>query len=195
MSKKLITVCVAMMVGIAIADVTPLMVSPFNPVQEPSCKYDVKGFRFSLIYGRCKDFAGLDVGLIQHTTGGFGGLAIGGVHYANDHIFGAQVCGLVSRTHGSMSGVQIGGLLSGSDIAMNGLQIGGLYNGPVTGHKNDINGVQIAGVINKASNVHGLQIGLFNFAETMECGLQIGLWNQIESNGWATVLPLVNGHF
>ena len=177
MSKILVTVCVATMVGIAIADVTPLMVSPFNPVQEPSCKYDVKGFRFSLIYGRCKDFAGLDVGLVQHTTGGFEGLAIGGVHYANDHIFGVQVCGLVSRTHGSMCGVQIGGL----------------YNG--TGHENDINGVQIAGVINKASTVHGLQIGLFNFAETMDCGLQIGLWNQIKNNGWATVMPIVKGHF
>ena len=41
----------------------------------------------------------------------------------------------------------------------------------------------------------GLHVGLFSFAETMECGLLIGLRNQIKNNGWATVLPIVNGHF
>ena len=60
---------------------------------------------------------------------------------------------------------------------------------------NDLSGVQIAGVVNMAGRMNGLQIGLFNSAEKVESGLQIGLFNIINDNGWATVLPIVNGHF
>ena len=56
-------------------------------------------------------------------------------------------------------------------------------------------GVQIAGVANVAGCVNGLQIGLFNIAGRVECGLQIGLFNIINDNGWAPILPIVNGHF
>ena len=71
---------------------------------------------------------------------------------------------------------------------MCGLQVG------IADFTGDMFGVQI-GVGNIVRRVKGLQIGVVNWTETMECGLQIGLWNQIKNNGWATVLPIVNGHF
>jgi predicted transcriptional regulator with HTH domain len=44
-------------------------------------------------------------------------------------------------------------------------------------------------------NVTGCQIGIVNDANTMVKGLQIGLVNVIANNGWAPVLPIINGNF
>ena len=80
-----------MLAGMAFAETTPVMVSLVTPVQAPSRSYDVTGFRLSLIYGDCRDFAGLDIGLVPRTSGAFDGLGIGGVNIANGRFRGLQV--------------------------------------------------------------------------------------------------------
>ena len=72
----------------AVADTTPVMVSVWNPAQLPSCKYDVMGFRCSLLYGRCHDLTGLDVGLFQIATGDFSGIGGGGVNFTAFRLVG-----------------------------------------------------------------------------------------------------------
>jgi hypothetical protein len=42
--------------------------------------------------------------------------------------------------------------------------------------------------------MHGLQIGLANFADNMT-GIQIGLWNEIKSKERWQVIPLINAAF
>ena len=39
---------------------SPVMLSLLSPVEWPSPQSDVGGFRLSLLYGECRDFAGLD---------------------------------------------------------------------------------------------------------------------------------------
>ena len=65
---------------------------------------------------------------------------------------------------------------------------------------NDLDGMQcgywlILGVNMAYGDVTGCQIGIVNYANTMVKGLQIGLVNVIANNGWAPVLPIINGNF
>ena len=73
----------------------PVMLSLFDPVQWPSSQSDVGGFRLSLLYGQCDDFAGLDIGLVGRATGDFNGLSIGGANIVSRRLVGLQV-GLVN---------------------------------------------------------------------------------------------------
>jgi hypothetical protein len=75
---------------------------------------------------------------------------------------------------------------------MSGVQIGGLAWNNVG---NNLNGVQVGGLVNVAGNLSGVQIGLVNYATKVDRGVQFGLWNQIKENGWAPILPIVNGSF
>ena len=211
--RSLIAGACALAAGVAAAETTPVMVSLVTPVQAPSRGYDVCGLRLSLIYGDCHDFTGLDIGLAQRTAGEFTGVGVGGVNIAGGRFMGGQL-GLVNWSAdmkdewGNRStGLQFGLLnYSGSFV---GLQ-DGLFNvstGKFVGLQDafvnyacDIDGLQcgfyfVIGVNVASGTVRGCQIGLVNFAETMECGLQIGLVNVIAKNGWLPVLPIVNGNF
>ena len=133
-----------------LADTTPVMVSLLTPAQVPYRSYDVTGFRLSLIYGDCRDFAGFDLGVIQRTAGEFDGLAVGGVNIASGGLYGGQV-GAINWCCDS-----------GSE---------------------------------RPYRSAGAQVGLVNYAASVDSGMQIGLVNIIARNGWAPVLPIVNGHF
>ena len=211
--KKLIVATCMLAAAAAFAETTPVMLSLFTPVQVPSNEYDVTGFRLSLLYGDCKSFAGLDIGLVDHTGGDFTGVQLGGVNVVDDKFRGGQV-GLVNwisndvrewekqsiglqwgafNYAGSFCGVQ-DGIVNVNRSTFTGLQ-SGLVNST-----RDLTGVQcgfylIFGVNIASGNVRGCQIGLFNYAEEMESGLQIGLVNVISRNGWLPVLPIVNGRF
>ena len=192
---------------------SPVMLSLLNPVQWPSSQSDVGGFRLSLLYGQCDDFAGLDIGLVGRATGDFRGLSIGGANIVSRRLFGVQV-GLVNwNSNGDDSldrrsiGVQYGflnfadsffGLQNGwinlSPRDASGLQYGFLNCAA------DVNGVQcgsllVFGVNVAVGTVHGCQIGIVNYAGMMESGVQIGLVNVIARGGFFPVLPILNGGF
>ena len=197
----------------AAADYTPVMVSLVTPVQAPYSSYDVKGFRLSLLYGDCQDFTGLDVGVIDHTSGDFTGLAIGGINIADDCLCGVQL-GLVNwNGNGNTApgrrsvGVQFGAVNYADSFC--GLQDGylnvssGAFRGMQYGFVNcahDIFGAQsgcyfILGVNVVYGVMNGCQIGIVNYAHRVDKGCQIGLVNIIANNGWLPVLPILNGGF
>ena len=211
--KSIAALACAVSTWAAVADMTPVMVSLVTPVQVPTRDYDVGGLRLSLIYGECRDFAGLDIGIAQRAAGQFTGIAAGGVNIADGRFYGGQI-GLVNWSDdsnaewsGRSTGAQVGllnyagafcglqnGFVNVTSGAFAGLQ-GGLVN-----CAGDTYGVQcgaylVLGVNVAYGNVRGCQIGIVNFADTMDSGLQIGILNIIAHNGWAPVLPIVNGHF
>jgi len=195
------------------AESSPVMLSLFNPVQWPSSESDVSGFRLSLLYGQCDDFAGLDIGLVGCAAGDFNGLSIGGANIVSRRLVGLQV-GLVNwNTNGDESsarrsiGVQYGLLnyadsflglqdawINISSRNMSGLQWGFLNCAT------DVHGLQcgalfVLGVNVASGSVSGCQIGIVNYANRMESGLQIGLVNVISSGGFLPVFPIINGGF
>lgn len=226
--RRLIILLSLFSVSVALADSTPVMFSLLTPVQAPSRHNDVGGFRLSLLYGDCEDFAGLDIGVASRTRGEFKGLAIGGVNIVEED-FGGLALGGVNCAAGRMTGGQLGLInwngndsTEWKDVTI-GAQIGilnyaedfcgfqdGLFNisgGRVAGLQDgllnfthDFSGVQcgfyfIFGVNIASGAVSGCQIGLVNYADTMERGCQIGIVNIIAHNGWCPILPIVNGSF
>ena len=191
----------------------PVMLSLLNPVQWPSSQSDVGGFRLSLLYGQCDDFAGLDIGLVGCAAGDFNGLSLGGANIVSDRLVGLQV-GLVnwnSNEDESSARRSIGvqyGFLNYVDSFL-GLQDGwinvssGNVSGLQYGFLNcacDVTGVQcgtllVAGVNVASGSVSGCQIGIVNYAGRMESGLQIGIVNVIARGGFFPVLPIINGSF
>lgn len=119
---------------------TPVMVSLMTPVQAPSPEWDVKGLRIDLLYGRCQDLYGLDLGLVNHTVGFELGLALGLVNFSEDRV----------------TGIQIGAVNIGERVKA--LQVG-VYN-----EADDMSGLQI-GLINHTRLMRGLQVGLINVIE------------------------------
>ena len=93
--KKLVFAASLFAAVAAFAEKTPVMFSLFTPLQVPSRAYDVTGFRLSLLYGDCKNFTGLDIGVVDHTGGDFTGIQIGGVNVVDDRFLGGQL-GLVN---------------------------------------------------------------------------------------------------
>ena len=210
--KKILTI-VCLLAGTLLADTTPVMVSLVTPIQVPSRDYDVTGLRLSLIYGECESFAGLDIGVINTTRMDFTGLALGGINCVGDRLYGAQV-GLVNwNGNGDTAwerrsvGAQVG-ILNYSDTFC-GLQdgyvniSGNSFTGLQTSLVNcahDMYGLQcgfyfIFGVNVASGSLHGCQIGLVNYADTVESGCQIGIINIISHNGLLPVFPIINGSF
>lgn len=213
--KKLVFAACLFAAAAAFAETTPVMFSLFTPVQVPSRAYDVTGFRLSLLYGDCKNFAGLDIGVVDHTGGDFTGIQIGGVNVIDDRLLGGQV-GLVNWNSSEVrewdkisTGAQIGLLnYAGSFCGLQGGVVnftGDSFTGLQSGFFNltrDMKGLQCGGAcfgligVNVVSGtMRGCQVGLVNYAEEMGCGLQIGIVNIIARNGWLPVLPIVNGRF
>lgn len=211
--KKLAAALVLAAAGAVFADTTPIMVSLVTPVQAPTSDYDVAGVRLSLVFGECRDFKGLDLGIANRSTGDFTGVGIGGANIADGILYGGHL-GLVnwngnkSREWATVSkGGQIG-LVNYAD-SFCGLQDGvinvtdGLFTGLQSALLNvtdDLYGCQCGFYVFLGANiangsVRGCQLGLVNYAEEMEKGLQVGIINIISRGGWAPVLPFVNGRF
>ena len=145
MRKLMAVLALVLLVGIQTVSaedvpMTPVMISLMTPAQAPSPEWDVKGVRIDLLYGRCQNLYGLDVGLVNHTVGKEVGLALG----------------LVNYTEQSFTGLQVGGVNIGEEVTA--LQVG-IYN-----EADDMSGVQI-GLINHTRLMRGVQIGLINVIE------------------------------
>ena len=211
--KKSVATLVLLAAGAVFANTTPVMVSLVTPVQAPASDYDVTGLRLSLVFGDCRNFKGLDLGIANRAGGEFFGVGIGGANIAEGLFYGGQV-GLVNwNGNGSRDWATVtkGGQIGLVNYANSfcGLQDGvidysdGLFTGLQSGLVNiaqDLCGCQCGFYVFLGANiangsVRGCQLGLVNYAEEMEKGLQVGLLNIISRGGWAPVLPFVNGRF
>jgi len=124
------------------ADERPIQLSLVTPIQIFPETDDIAGIRLNLIYGRNVSVTGVDLGLINHCTGG--------VSKGFQH-------GLVSIVDADFVGWQYGGVnVARGDFE--GLQWGFMnYAGYA-------NGLQL-GFVNYAERLQGLQIGLVNIIQ------------------------------
>ena len=125
------------------------------------------------LYNRNVSIQGLDVGILNETTGGVSkGLQVGLVGFGEGDFAGWQA-NFVNIVEGEFNGFQGGTAL---------------YNAIDRGEA-----VQI-GVFNRARDVSGFQLGLVNWAENMH-GVQVGLINIISGKESLKFLPIVNWSF
>lgn len=159
------------------------------------------------------EFAGLALGGGNIAGGRLHGAQLGLVNVNNndtsawDSISIGVQCGLVNYAD-SFCGLQDGLLVSVVSDTIIGAQ-GGCVN-----VAEGVYGCQI-GFLNVATDVHGAQLGFYGFlcvnfadkvstgcqlglvnvAGSVESGIQVGIINVNTGNGWAPVLPIVNGGF
>lgn len=101
-------------------------------------KMDIKGLRLE-IYGRNANVSALDIGILNETTGKFGGLGFGLANFANEDSGGIQFAGIFNEGKKGFSGAQVG----------------------LVNHAGKMKGVQL-GLVNIADDMSGIQIGLWN---------------------------------
>jgi len=127
-------------------------------------------------------------GLFNFSRGSVTGLqAAGLVNVSGKHIYGCQMAGFANVNTKPLYGLQLGGIANNSND-VTGAQMSGLYNyarnstgGQVAGLVNivrdTLTGVQISGLINRTKVLRGIQVGVVNLIDTIECGIPIGLFN------------------
>ncbi len=124
---------------VASGEAKPIQLSLFDPIQIFPATTDIVGVRLSLLYGRNASVAGLDWGLVNHTTTGTSkGYQTGLVGISDDRFVGWQN-NFVNISKKDFEGFQLGFV----NIA------------------NNANGFQL-GFVNYAVKMKGLQIGLVN---------------------------------
>ncbi len=149
----------------------PLQLALFNPAQVRPEDTSIFLLRVNLIYGKNVSVKGLDIGLVNHCTGGVSkGLQWGIVGFVEGDFIGWQDH-FVNMTGGTFTGFQ-----------------SGFYNDLDNGEAFQL------GFINRARKVSGFQLGIVNYTESMY-GLQIGLINFITEKEKLPILPLVNWSF
>lgn len=111
-------------------------------------------------------------GIFNVAAGRVVGGQFGGVfNVANDDLMGVQSGGVFNVAEGNVFPVQAAGVFNVAEGSVRGLQIGGVFN-----VAEDVTGGQIAGIMNTADTVRGVQIGLINISNRMY-GVPIGLIN------------------
>ena len=139
MAKKILILSLLVLAPLAAgAKERPINLSLINPIQIFPETDSIVGFRFSLIYGRNAAFTGLDLGLVNHTTGSFKGVQFGLVGIAEKGFLGWQD-DIVNITYGKMEGLQVGA-----------------FN-----YAEHARGIQF-GLVNYAGTISGIQIGIVN---------------------------------
>lgn len=108
--------------------------------------------------------------------------AAGFVNVAGRDFRGLQVSGFANLTGRHFkSGLQIASFINIALGQSSGMQLSGFAN--VAGHK--LRGAQIASVFNYAkTHQRGLQLALFNYADSLAGGLPIGLVSFVRKNGY-----------
>jgi hypothetical protein len=149
----------------------PFQVAIFSPLQLREEGVGIVGLRVNILYGKNVTVKGVDIGLVNHCTGG--------------QSLGLQY-GLIGLVEGDFQGWQ-DNFIAISKGSFTGLQ-SGLYNEVGAGL-----GIQM-GFINKAGDMTGFQLGLINLTENMH-GLQVGFVNVIQRKEQLPVLPIINWRF
>lgn len=158
--------------GAVHAQEKPFEVAFFSPVQIRGEEEAIQILRLSFIYGRNVSVKGLDLGLVNHTTGGVSkGLQYGLVGYSEGAFMGWQDNFAANVVEGAFTGLQ-----------------SGIYNQVDTAEAFQL------GIVNRARDMRGFQLGIVNYTETMY-GLQIGILNIISQKETLPFLPIVNWSF
>ncbi len=153
---------------------------------------DIKGLDLTAVAGKTSaHVSGFQMtGIYSEVGGDFTGLGLtGGVHNLRRNGSGIQFSGLSNFVEGEFSGLQFSNFLNYTHKGMFGVQISGLLNindgygayGQFSGVANvnvkGFSGVQASVLLNHAnSEMAGLQMAMFNFAEDMN-GVQMGVIN------------------
>lgn len=133
---------------------------------------DVRGIQAAGLYNQVLDtvtgfqMAGL-VNLVRKTVTG---VQAAGVHnHASEQVDGGQIGGFSNYAKHNVDGIQIAGAfnLAGKNVD------GGQIAGAVNYCSGDMDGAQISGTLNICKNMRGVQIGVFNYADTSS-GVSIG---------------------
>jgi hypothetical protein len=156
--------------GAAFAAPSPVQIALVDPAQLVKHDQSVGLLRIDLIYGKNAGMTGLELGLINHTTGEQTGFTYGVASYVQGAFTGWQD-NAINIADKSFLGVQ-----------------SGVFNQSKDGH-----GVQF-GWINVTDRMSGLQLGLVNYTRVMTKGVQIGVGNIIKEGG-IPFLPIVNARF
>lgn len=180
MTRSLVLAFLAVAVALAApaaAQERPIQLALVNPVQLVPEGQGISVVRLNLIYSVNRSVNGLDIGLVNVTSGG----ASSGVQWT-----------LASVNRGAFTGWQggwggIGGVAAITEGPFVGLQ-SALYTSARQGR-----GVQL-GLLNTVANWNGLQVGVLNMAQQLH-GVQIGLINVIKTGGQFPVFPIVNWSF
>lgn len=165
----------------------------------------------SILAGATGETQGVEVaGFANFNKSGLQGVqAAGFANYVGGDAKGVQAAGFASTTLGEFTGAQLSGFATVSNgstglqaagfTSLNlgqgtGLQVSGFHNTSIKGHhgaqiagfsnlslKNS-SGAQIAGFANVAQNHKGIQIGVFNYADSLD-GIAIGLFS-FSRNGY-----------
>lgn len=117
----------------------PVQLALFTPIQVFPENVSIEGVRVNILYGRNRSLTGLDLGFVNHLSGGDSkGIQFGLVGIVEGNFTG-WMDNTVNYTKGKMEGLQFG-----------------FFN-----YAGKASGVQI-GLVNYAENMRGLQIGLIN---------------------------------
>ena len=173
---------------LAVALLTAVTVSPAHvAAQEPAKNFELSLFppvqlrgedsaiailRLGL-YNKNVDVRGLDVGVVNHNTGGVSK----GLQY-----------GVVGIVEGAFLGWQNNVVVNINEAEFFGVQGFGLYN------EIDFGEAFQFGIFNRARDISGFQLGIVNWAENMY-GIQIGLINIISGKESLQFLPIVTWSF
>ena len=117
----------------------PIQLSLFNPIQIVPESESVSGLRFNLIYGKNVNVTGLDLGLVNQSTGIQNGVQWWGVNLTDGGVTGWQSV-FVNVSKGNSIGLQ---------------------TGVVNHHQGHFHGLQFS-VVNYAATLKGLQLGIIN---------------------------------
>ncbi len=150
----------------SLAQKRPVQISLVTPVQIFPPEDTIAGLRINILYGRNVAITGLDIGIVNHSTGISRGLQYGLVGVVED--FQGWQSHAVNVANGKFEGFQ-SGWVNVSEI-FRGFQYG---------------------LVNYANDTEGFQLSLVNYAQTLK-GLQIGLVNIIREDGLFPVFPIFN---
>lgn len=196
----LVLMCVATMANAQ--DTKPFQLALVPDVQIVKPSDSVTGFRLS-IYGENQDVTGLDLGLVNRTTGDFTGVGLNiitmvdgsatgvmwhpiGYGRVNGDFGGWHAATFFSWLKGDTTGLQ-SSLVSRNRGDFTGVQLGAYSE--VGAH---ITGLQ-AGILNRAASVKGVQLGVVNLTDDMY-GIQLGLVNHIKQ-GYLPWFVIANAKF
>ena len=134
---------------------------------------DFKGFQaaglVNVDQGKVTGFQG--AGLVNVTLKDSKGINAAGIANMNQGmVTGAQLGGCVNITLGDQKGLQAAGLVNVAGENLKGLQAAGIANVAVK----EMKGLQAGGIVNYAGNLHGIQLGFINYADTVSKGIPLG---------------------